>query len=94
MPVAVAMVEIAIPFAHSLKDKRHVVKSIIARLRNRFNVSVAEMEYMDIWQRAVLGIACISNDGKFANGEIDKAIDYIESGEGEYQVINIDVQIL
>lgn len=94
MPVAVAMVEISIPFAHSLKDKRHVVKSIIARLRNRFNVSVAEMEYMDIWQRTVLGIACISNDGKVANSEIDKAINYIESGEGEYLVVNIEVQIL
>ncbi|WP_291955806.1 DUF503 domain-containing protein [Mahella sp.] len=92
--MAVAMIEISIPFAHSLKDKRHVVKGITARLRNRFNVSVAEMEYMDIWQRAVLGIACISNNGKVANGEIDKAIDYIESGEGEYLVINIEVQIL
>lgn len=94
MPVAVARIELAIPSSHSLKDKRHVIKSIIERLRNRYNLSVAEIEYMDMWQRAVIGMACIANDGSVANEEINKALNYIESGEGEYQVINIEVELL
>ena len=48
--------------AHSLKDKRHVVKGLKERLRHKFNVSVAEIDYQDLWQRALVAVVTVSPD--------------------------------
>jgi uncharacterized protein len=61
MPVGVLTLEIQLPYAHSLKDKRSVVQSLRNRLRARFNVAVAELDHQDAWQRAILGVTSISN---------------------------------
>jgi len=61
MPVGVLTLEIQLPYAHSLKDKRSVVQSLRTRLRGRFNVAVAELDHQDVWQRATLGVTSISN---------------------------------
>jgi uncharacterized protein len=61
MPVGVLTLEIQLPYAHSLKDKRSVVQSLRNRLRSRFNVAVAELDHQDVWQRATLGVTSISN---------------------------------
>ena len=61
MPVGVLTLEIQLPYAHSLKDKRSVVQSLRNRLRARFNVAVAELDHQDVWQRATLGVTSISN---------------------------------
>ena len=61
MPViGVLTLELRLGNSHSLKDKRHVVKGLKERLRNRFNVSVAEIDYQDLWQRAVLAAVTVS----------------------------------
>jgi uncharacterized protein len=60
MPVGVLTIEIQIPWAHSLKDKRAVVQKVRDRLRSRFNVAVAELDHQDLWQQATLGVAAIS----------------------------------
>jgi uncharacterized protein len=60
MPVAVLTLEIRIEHAQSLKDKRQVVRSLKDKLRHHFNVSVAELEETDLWQRATIGVAAIS----------------------------------
>ena len=62
MPVAVLTLEIHLPYAHSLKEKRFVVRKVKDRLRARFNVAVAEMDHQDLWQRAVVGVVSISSD--------------------------------
>lgn len=63
MPViGVLTFEIHVEDSHSLKDKRHVVKSLKDRLRERFNVSVAEIDGLDSWQRATVAVATVSND--------------------------------
>ena len=61
MPVGVLTLEIQLPYAHSLKDKRSVVQSLRNRLRTRFNVAVAELDHQEAWQRATLGVTSISN---------------------------------
>jgi len=61
MPVGVLTLEISLPYAHSLKEKRAVVRKIRDRLRSRFNVAVAEMDHQDVWQQATLGVVSISN---------------------------------
>jgi uncharacterized protein YlxP (DUF503 family) len=75
MVVAVLKVVLSIPHAASLKDKRRVLKSVKDKLRNRYNVSVAEIGDQDIWQTARLGIAIVSNDSSYANGVISRVQD-------------------
>jgi len=60
MPVGVLTLEIELPYSHSLKEKRAVLQKIRDRLRARFNVSVAELDHQDVWQRATLGVVSIS----------------------------------
>jgi len=79
MVVGLAEVELHIPESNSLKDKRQVLKSLLETIRQKFNVSAAEVEQLDIWRRATLGFACVSNDQRFANQVLDKVIDLIES---------------
>jgi len=60
--VGVLTLELHLPDSHSLKDKRHTVKSLKDRLRNRFNVAVAEIGYQDIWQRSLISAVTVSGD--------------------------------
>ena len=60
--IGVLTLEIHIEDAHSLKEKRHVVKSLKDKLRNRFNVAVAEIDYQDVWQRALVSAVTVSGD--------------------------------
>jgi hypothetical protein len=68
-----------IPQSRSLKDKRQVIKAIIERLKNKFNVSVAEVEDNDLWQRATIGIAFVANEGKFVDQVMESVENYIAS---------------
>lgn len=64
--IGVLTLELRIEDSHSLKDKRHVVKGLKERLRNKFNVSVAEIDYQDLWQRAMIAAVTVSADQKHA----------------------------
>jgi len=64
MPIGLLTLDIHIPEARSLKDKRQVLRSLKDRLRGHFNVAVAELEHQDLWQRAVVGVVSISSDGR------------------------------
>jgi uncharacterized protein YlxP (DUF503 family) len=60
MVVGLAEMELFLSEANSLKDKRQIVKSIVGKLQNKFNISIAEVGYNDLWQRALIGISCVS----------------------------------
>jgi uncharacterized protein YlxP (DUF503 family) len=79
MVVAVLKVGLFIPQANSLKDKRRVIKSVKDRLRNGFNVSIAEIGDQDIWRSAKLGVAVISEDSSYANGVLSRIQDIMGS---------------
>ena len=64
--IGVLTLEIVLQNSHSLKDKRHVVKSLKDRLRGKFNVSVAEIDYQDLWQRPLVAAVTVSSDRGFA----------------------------
>lgn len=68
MPVAFLTLEIRIEGAHSLKDKRQVVRSMKDRLRAKFNVAVAELETTDLWQRATVGAVSVSSSRDYLDG--------------------------
>jgi uncharacterized protein len=61
MPVGLLTLEIYLPYSHSLKEKRAVLRKIRDRLRSRFNVAVAELDHRDVWQHATLGVVSISD---------------------------------
>jgi hypothetical protein len=64
--IGVLTLELRIENSHSLKDKRHVVQGLKDRLRNKFNVAVAEIEYQDMWQRAAVAAVTVSPDRAYA----------------------------
>ncbi|MCL6480581.1 MAG: DUF503 domain-containing protein [Firmicutes bacterium] len=62
MPVGLVTLEIHLSNAHSLKDKRQILRSLKDRLRGQFNVAVAELDHQELWQRAVVGVVSLSSD--------------------------------
>jgi uncharacterized protein YlxP (DUF503 family) len=68
MPIAYLSLELRIEAAHSLKDKRQAVRSVKDRLRNSFNISIAEIEVTDLWQRATIGVVSISDSRDYLEG--------------------------
>ncbi len=91
--VAVGTVELHLPAVGSLKDKRHVLKGVKEKVRHRFEVSVAEVNHQDSWQRATLAVACVSQDSRHANEVVSKALAFIESLVDGH-VIDIQTEIL
>lgn len=79
MIVGVCTVEIFLPDGHSLKAKRQVLLSLKDRLREKFNLSVAEVGEQDLWQKAMLGIACVANEGAYVNQVLEQSLNLIRS---------------
>jgi uncharacterized protein YlxP (DUF503 family) len=84
--IGVLTLELRIPDAHSLKEKRHHVLSLKERLRHKFNVSVAEIDYQDVWQRALLAVVTISSSRQFARQVLDAVEREAVSLAGRYLV--------
>ncbi len=78
MVIGVCTVALHIPGSQSLKDKRRVLRSLKEKLRQEFNLSVAEVEDNDLWQRATLGLAVVANEGGFADEVLAKAVETIK----------------
>ena len=78
MVVGVCKVVLIIHSANSLKDKRRVVKSLLKRVRNTFNVSASEVGDHELLQRAEIAIVTVANDGPFVNSVVDKVLNFIE----------------
>ena len=79
MIVGVCTIELFISDSQSLKDKRQVLHSLKDRLREKFNLSVAEVDAQDLWQKAVLGMACVANEGAHVNRVLEQALNLIKS---------------
>jgi uncharacterized protein YlxP (DUF503 family) len=90
--VGTCTISLHIPESGSLKSKRWVLRRIKDRVRNKFNVSIAEIDDFDLWQRATLGVAVVSKDGRFADQVIAKVIDLIES-DGNAHVISVNTEL-
>ncbi len=74
MVVAVYTVALLIPESHSLKDKRRVLMSLRSQITKKFNVSIAEIDHHDLWQKATFGIACVATEQRHANQVLDQAV--------------------
>lgn len=89
MMIGVARITLALPGAHSLKEKRSVVKSLLARLQNRFNISAAEVDAHDTWGVAVIGIACASTTARHADEMLASALRFVEQNGAEYYLSDV-----
>jgi len=77
MTVGVLQIEVSIPDAFSLKDKRRVIKSLKDRIAHRHNVSIAEVGALDEHRRSVIGIAMVSNDSRYVQSALSKLVDFV-----------------
>lgn len=94
MVVGVCTLELSMPGTASLKDKRQIVKSVIARLRNEFNISVAEVGAQDQWQWAVIGVTCVSSDRDYAQGLLSRVVNWVDNSRLDCDLADYQVQIL
>ncbi len=92
MVVATCKVSLYIPESNSLKAKRFVLRRLKDRIRNKFNVSIAEVDDFDLWQRSTLGVAIVANDSRFANKVISSVLGLLES-EASVNVIDIETDL-
>ena len=96
MPIAKLTVELAIPHAQSIKDRRQVVRSLKDKLRHGFNVGVAELDDASLWNRATLGVAAISASTDYLTGqmrEVDDALHRLSNTLGA-EILDSWVEIL
>jgi hypothetical protein len=81
MVIGVCTIELYLPENHSLKGKRQIVNSLKGKLKNRFNISIAEIDHHDVWQRATLGVAMINKDRRYVESELSKILNFIEASQ-------------
>lgn len=94
MVIGVCQLELLLHDNFSLKGKRQALRSIVQRARKKFNISIAEVEGQDLWQKAVLGICAVGNDRQFVNSTLDRVINFIEDtqltdvADSQIEIIN------
>ena len=93
MLIGTLIFELYLPGSSSLKEKRIILKSIKDRIRNQFNVSVAEIEFHDKWQRCGLGIVCISNNRRHLDSILSKISMFFER-ESRVEILDESTEIL
>lgn len=93
MIIGSCKVYLNLPYSHSLKEKRMVVKSVISRVGNKFNASIAEVEDQDLHQSIVIGFAVVTTSSSHANSMIQQIINFIE-GNCEADIIDTDIEII
>jgi uncharacterized protein YlxP (DUF503 family) len=78
----------------SLKGKRRVLKSIVSRVGNKFNVAIAEVDNGDMWQLATIGICCVSNDRRHTNEVMSRVVDFIINSRPDAEILDYEIEII
>ena len=94
MNVVVCKVRLRLPENESLKGKRQILKSITERVKNRYNVSIAEVDDQELWQLVTLGITCVSTSAQHANQVLSKVVDFIEKSRFDVELLDYEIEIL
>ena len=92
--VALCTIEFHLPGVASLKEKRSILKSMLARLGNKFNAASAEIDHHDRWQSAIVAIVTVSNSTRHAHQVIANIVEWIESRYPDAQIVNQEIEIL
>jgi len=94
MVVGSLQVKLHIPQSRSLKAKRFVLQSLIARVRSRFNAAVAEVGDQDLWQSALLGFAVVGNDRRYLNSALSTIGNFLSKEEEDFFVIDSKMEFI
>jgi uncharacterized protein len=94
MVVGVSEIHLEIPGCRSLKEKRRALQPAIARVRNTFNVSIAEVDLQDHWQLATLGVACVSSSAEYVHGLLERVVQAIEGGHEGLVLLEYSIEML
>ncbi len=94
MIVGVSEITLHLPESHSLKEKRQIIHSLMARVRQRFEVAIAEVEEHDRWQIAKLGVSCVSNSRQHTDEVLNHVRRYIEETRPDILVTDADIEIM
>ncbi len=94
MVIGVCTLELNLPTSASLKDKRQVIKSVIARLHNEFNVSVAEVDRLDSWQSAVVAVVTVSGDREYAHGLLSRVALWVERNRLDCDLVDYEIELI
>jgi len=92
MIVATCEVTLHLEGVFSLKEKRSIIKSIISRIRNQFNLAVAEVDHQDVWQTAVIGMVTVGNDTRYLHGLLEKAVAWIEKQRPDVPIADYSIE--
>jgi uncharacterized protein len=92
--IGVCRVRLRLPENHSLKGKRQVLRSLLARLHNKFNVSAAEVADHDSWQIASLGVVCVSNDERHADQVLASVVAFIQSERLDAELLDFETEVV
>jgi hypothetical protein len=93
MTIGACRVTLRLPENGSLKGKRQVLRSLTTRLRNTFNVAVAEVDDNDSWQIAAIGVTCVSNDARHAHEVLDKVVAFIRRTRLDAELLDYEVEV-
>jgi len=91
--IGVCKLDLRLPENHSLKEKRHVLRKLIDRVRTRFNVAISEVGDNDLWQRAQMGFCTVGNDRRHINSSLDKVIYFIEQ-MNLVEMVHTEIEII
>ena len=94
MHLGVARIKLHLPESGGLKDKRRVSRSLSARIRNTFNVAIAEVEDQELWQRLTFAVCCVSTDASHANKMISKIIDFVQNSDRDFELLDYETEII
>jgi len=94
MHIGVCTIELRLPGNGSLKGKRSILKSITTRISREYNVSIAEVDAQDLWQRAVLGVACVSSSAPYAHGQMERVVQWIEHNRPDVELLDYQIEML
>ncbi len=94
MIIGVCTLQLELPAAHSLKEKRQILQSLMRRTRNEFNVSIGEVDHQDVPHSAILAIACVSTDTSHAHGLLTKVVNTIEQSRFDVILANFQIEFL
>jgi hypothetical protein len=93
MIVGLITLEIHIPGARSLKEKRMIIKSLKDRIKNTFNISIAEVDANNLWQKSIIGASCVANEKKFVNRTLNGVRDFVLKNYS-VELIDYTIEIL
>ena len=94
MFIGACQITLHLPASQSLKDKRQVVRSVLSRLRNQFEIATAEVDHQDLRQLATLALASVSGDASHAEAVIDSALRYIEESRPDVEITDVRRELL